>query len=86
MHFNFAFIFQVWQRSNSALVVFAVLSILRLIVAFTNVTFGYFDTVHLGTQLLILDICLDRAYKFMDNLWFASTLLIKSWTDKKQRR
>nr|XP_039248423.1 pecanex-like protein 4 [Styela clava] len=73
----------VWQRPGNALFSFAILSILNLISDLNSTTWG---TLFMGTRLIILDICRDRFFQFLDNLWFALTLMVTSWTDKKQRR
>lgn len=73
----------VWQRPGSALFTFAVFSILYLIPDLNSTAWG---SLFIGTRLVILDVCRDRFFQFIDNLWFAITLTVTSWTDKKQRR
>ncbi|XP_076800119.1 pecanex-like protein 4 isoform X1 [Clavelina lepadiformis] len=76
----------VWQRSNSGLLIFAVFSTIELILTSPTVALGWYETISPGGRLLLLDICIDRSFRLLDNMWFAFVTTITSYTDKKQRR
>ncbi|KAG7277328.1 hypothetical protein CRUP_005862 [Coryphaenoides rupestris] len=74
----------VWQNSEEALLQMVVVVSVRL-VAGEN-TLPAWD--HLGTalQLLLLGLLSDRVVQFLAKLKFTLTVLVTSWTEKKQRR
>ncbi|XP_078483861.1 pecanex-like protein 4 [Ciona intestinalis] len=76
----------IWQRSNSAILIFAVVAIVDLITSSYNSVPFIFTSSQLGTRLLIADVCIDRFLRFCENLWFAFSLSVSSVKDKKQKR
>ena len=78
------FVYQVWQRTKDSHLVMVIVFLLEVIQS--SVSLGWFDTASLGTKLLVVDISLDRAFTFIENIWFMTSLNITSYSDKKQRR
>ncbi|XP_061599052.1 pecanex-like protein 4 [Cololabis saira] len=74
----------VWQSSEDALLQMAVVVLVQL-VAGNNTLPGW---SHLGTgiQLLLVGLLIDRLSQFLAKLKFTLTVLVTSWTEKKQRR
>lgn len=59
------------------------LSITHIIMVITTSTS---DLILFPILSLVIGLCLDRATQFLNKLYFCVTVLITSWTDKKQRR
>ncbi|XP_068615222.1 pecanex-like protein 4 [Brachionichthys hirsutus] len=74
----------VWQSSEEALLQTAVVVLMRL-AARDNVLPGW-DNLGTGVQLLLVGLMIDRLTQFLAKLKFTLTLLVTSWTEKKQRR
>ncbi|XP_028678221.1 pecanex-like protein 4 [Erpetoichthys calabaricus] len=73
-----------WQNTENALMEMVIVAILRL--AALNNNMEWWDSLGTGVQLLLVGIIWDRLTQFMLKLKFALTVLITSWTEKKQRR
>uniref|UniRef100_H2Z776 Pecanex-like protein n=1 Tax=Ciona savignyi TaxID=51511 RepID=H2Z776_CIOSA len=76
----------VWQRSNNALLIFSVVAVVDLISSSSSAVAPFFSPSYLGERLLVADIFVDRVVRFVENLWFACSLLVSSYWDTKQRR
>ncbi|XP_069008346.1 pecanex-like protein 4 [Embiotoca jacksoni] len=74
----------VWQSSDDALLQMVVVVLVRL-AAGNNVLPGW-DNCGTGVQLLLVGILMDRLTQFLAKLKFTLTVLVTSWTEKKQRR
>ncbi|XP_034051173.1 pecanex-like protein 4 [Thalassophryne amazonica] len=74
----------VWQSSEDALLQMAVVVLVRLI-AGNNLLPGW-DDLGTGIQLLLVGFLIDRLTQFVAKLKFTLTVLVTSWTEKKQRR
>uniref|UniRef100_A0A7N8XMQ2 Pecanex-like protein n=1 Tax=Mastacembelus armatus TaxID=205130 RepID=A0A7N8XMQ2_9TELE len=74
----------VWQSSEDALLQMAVVVLVRL-AAGDNVLPGW-DNLGTGVQLLLVGLLIDRLTQFLAKLKFTLTVLVTSWTEKKQRR
>lgn len=74
----------VWQSSEDALLQIVVVILVRLI-AGNKVLLGW-DNLGTGIQLLLVGLVVDRLTQFLSKLKFSLTVLITSWTEKKQRR
>lgn len=59
------------------------LSITHIILVTTTSTS---DLILFPVLSLVIGLCLDRTIQFLNKLYFCVTVLITSWTDKKQRR
>ncbi|XP_052272587.1 pecanex-like protein 4 isoform X3 [Dreissena polymorpha] len=72
----------IWQHTVHSLLELSI-SHLVLVTMTTNTT-----VLQWGIPILamLVSLCRDRLYNFSDKLYFYLTLLISSWTDKKQRR
>ena len=47
---------------------------------------GWFFQIPGGFQLLVISLCRDRTKQLIDKLFTWCTILLKSWSDSKQRR
>ncbi|XP_007902018.1 pecanex-like protein 4 [Callorhinchus milii] len=74
----------VWQNTENALVEVVVVAIVRLAALYTSLV--WWNSVGTGIQLLMVGIIRDRFFQAVSKLKFALTVLISSWTEKKQRR
>ena len=75
------FLLQIWQNTFYSMLDISLLHLANLLIF--DSTWISFDA---GTKLLIIGISRDRAIQLMDKIYFYYTLLITSWTEKKQRR
>ncbi|XP_061824841.2 pecanex-like protein 4 isoform X1 [Nerophis lumbriciformis] len=73
-----------WQSSEDALLQIIVIIIVRL--AAGNNTLPGWDNLGTGVQLLLVGLLMDRLTQFLAKLKFTLTVLVTSWTEKKQRR
>ncbi|XP_063355501.1 pecanex-like protein 4 [Pelmatolapia mariae] len=73
-----------WQSSEHALLQMVVVILVRL-AAGNNVLPGW-DDLGTGVQLLLVGLLFDRVTQFLAKLKFTLTVLVTSWTEKKQRR
>ncbi|XP_061552396.1 pecanex-like protein 4 [Phycodurus eques] len=74
----------VWQSSEDALLQVVVVIIVRL--AAGNNRLPGWDSLGTGVQLLLIGLLMDRLTQFLAKLKFTLTVLVTSWTEKKQRR
>ncbi|XP_030299257.1 pecanex-like protein 4 [Sparus aurata] len=74
----------VWQSSEDALLQMVVVVLMRL-AAGNNMLPGW-DSLGTGVQLLLVGLIFDRMTQFFAKLKFTLTVLVTSWTEKKQRR
>ncbi|XP_029316422.1 LOW QUALITY PROTEIN: pecanex-like protein 4 [Cottoperca gobio] len=74
----------VWQNSEDALLQMVVVVLVRL-AAGNNMLPGW-DNLGTGVQLLLVGLLIDRLTQFLAKLKFTLTVLVTSWTEKKQRR
>ncbi|KAM9842587.1 pecanex-like protein 4 [Aulostomus maculatus] len=74
----------VWQSSEDALLQMVVVILVRL-AAGSNMLPGW-DSLGTGVQLLLVGLLIDRLTQFLAKLKFTLTVLVTSWTEKKQRR
>lgn len=70
----------IWQNTVTSLLE---LSITHIILVTTTSTS---DLILFPILSLVIGLCLDRTIQFLNKLYFCVTVLITSWTDKKQRR
>ncbi|XP_028251609.1 pecanex-like protein 4 [Parambassis ranga] len=73
-----------WQSSEDALFQMVVVVLVRLVVG--NNTLPGWDNLGTGVQLLLVGLLFDRLTQFLAKLKFTLTVLVTSWTEKKQRR
>ncbi|XP_041828112.1 pecanex-like protein 4 [Melanotaenia boesemani] len=74
----------VWQSSEDALLQMVLVVLVRL--AAGNVTLPGWGNLGTGVQLLLVGLLIDRLSQFLAKLKFTLTVLVTSWTEKKQRR
>nr|XP_046268054.1 pecanex-like protein 4 [Scatophagus argus] len=74
----------VWQSSEDALLQMVVVVLMRF-AAGNNMLPGW-DNLGTGVQLLVVGLLIDRVTQFLAKLKFTLTVLVTSWTEKKQRR
>lgn len=74
--------FQIWQSTAHALLELSVVHIIMVTVPATS-TYFYLKVPILH---LISSIVRDRFYQFVNKFYFFFTLMVTSWTDRKQRR
>ncbi|XP_068195253.1 pecanex-like protein 4 isoform X2 [Antennarius striatus] len=74
----------VWQSSEEALLQTVVVVLMQL-AAGVHVLSGW-DNLGTEVQLLLVGLVTDRLTQFLAKLKFTLTLLVTSWTEKKQRR
>ncbi|CAH1261825.1 PCNX4 [Branchiostoma lanceolatum] len=72
----------VWQRMTSALLELVVVFIVTIALP----TDAWWNSLGLGLQLMLVGASRDRFFQLCNKLYFALTILITSWTEKKQRR
>ncbi|XP_012663439.1 pecanex-like protein 4 isoform X1 [Otolemur garnettii] len=73
----------VWQNTENALLEIVVVSVVHLI---SSADLWWNRSLDTGIRLLLVGIIRDRLTQFISKLQFAVTLLLTSWTEKKQRR
>ncbi|XP_043999123.1 pecanex-like protein 4 isoform X2 [Gambusia affinis] len=74
----------VWQSSEDALLQMVVVILVQL-AAGSKILPGW-DALGTGVQLLLVGLLMDRLVQFVAKLKFTLTVLVTSWTEKKQRR
>ncbi|XP_013869308.1 pecanex-like protein 4 [Austrofundulus limnaeus] len=74
----------VWQSSEDALLQMVIVILVRL-AGGSNLLPGW-DNLGTGVQLLLVGLLIDRLSQFLAKLKFTLTVLVTSWTEKKQRR
>lgn len=74
----------VWQDTEGALLDMVVVSIAQLLVFNTDLWWN--RSIDMGIRLLLVGIIRRRLFQFVSKLQFALTVLLTSWTEKKQRR
>ncbi|XP_068110531.1 pecanex-like protein 4 [Hyperolius riggenbachi] len=74
----------IWQNTEHALLEMVIVSIVQLFIF--NTAVGWNTEMDTGIRLLIVGIIRDRLYQLVSKLQFAITVLLTSWTEKKQRR
>ncbi|XP_004082598.1 pecanex-like protein 4 isoform X1 [Oryzias latipes] len=74
----------VWQSSEDALLQMVIVVLLRF--AEGNTILSGWDNLGTEVQLLLVGLLIDRLRQFMAKLKFTLTVLVTSWTEKKQRR
>lgn len=74
----------VWQSSEDALLQIVVVVLVQLVAG--NNTLPGWDDLGTGVQLLLVGLLFDRLTQFLAKLKFSLTVLVTSWTEKKQRR
>ncbi|NWW51249.1 PCX4 protein, partial [Pedionomus torquatus] len=74
----------VWQNTENALLDIVVVSVAQTLVL--NPDLWWNKSLDTGIRLLLVGILRDRLLQFVSKLRFAMTLLLTSWTEKKQRR
>nr|XP_033808382.1 pecanex-like protein 4 [Geotrypetes seraphini]XP_033808383.1 pecanex-like protein 4 [Geotrypetes seraphini]XP_033808384.1 pecanex-like protein 4 [Geotrypetes seraphini] len=74
----------IWQNTENALIDMGVVSIVQLLVLDTKLWWNI--SLNTGIRLLLVAIMRDRLCQFILKLQFAVTVLVTSWTEKKQRR
>lgn len=74
----------IWQNTENAMLEMVVVSVVQLFVFNTNLWWNVgLDT---GIRLILVAIIRDRLCQLAAKLQFALTVLLTSWTEKKQRR
>uniref|UniRef100_A0A8D2IRL5 Pecanex-like protein n=1 Tax=Varanus komodoensis TaxID=61221 RepID=A0A8D2IRL5_VARKO len=74
----------VWQNTEHALLDMVVVSTVQLLVFNTDLWWN--RSIDTGIRLLLVGIIRNRLFQFASKLQFALTVLLTSWTEKKQRR
>ncbi|XP_066550869.1 pecanex-like protein 4 [Amia ocellicauda] len=74
----------VWQSTEDALLQMCVVAVVRLTARSAN--WVWWDDLGTGIQLLLVGLALDRLGQLRWKLQFLVTVLVTSWTEKKQRR
>ncbi|XP_063803832.1 pecanex-like protein 4 isoform X2 [Pseudophryne corroboree] len=74
----------IWQNTENAMLEMVFVSIIQLFVFNTNVWWN--SGLDTGIRLLLVAIIRDRLCQLVSKLQFAITVLLTSWTEKKQRR
>uniref|UniRef100_A0A8C5DVJ8 Pecanex-like protein n=1 Tax=Gouania willdenowi TaxID=441366 RepID=A0A8C5DVJ8_GOUWI len=74
----------VWQSSEDALLQMVVVILVRLAAGSSELR-GW-DDLGTGVQLFLVGLLVDRLTQFLAKLKFTLTVLVTSWTEKKQRR
>ncbi|XP_061168054.1 pecanex-like protein 4 [Saccostrea echinata] len=70
----------IWQNTANSLLEISITHIILVTVTSTS------DLILFPILSLLIGLCRDRATQFLNKLYFCMTILITSWTDKKQRR
>ncbi|PNJ70605.1 PCNX4 isoform 3 [Pongo abelii] len=73
----------VWQNTENALLETVIVSTVHLI---SSTDIWWNRSLDTGIRLLLVGIIRDRLIQFVSKLQFAVTVLLTSWTEKKQRR
>ncbi|NXI16027.1 PCX4 protein, partial [Irena cyanogastra] len=74
----------VWQNTENALLDMVVVSAAQMLVF--NPDLWWNRSLDTGIKLLLVGLLRDRLFQFLSKLHFAITILLTSWTEKKQRR
>ncbi|KAJ8290318.1 hypothetical protein GJAV_G00011360 [Gymnothorax javanicus] len=74
----------VWQSTEDSLSQIVVVAVVRL--AARGMRLLWWDSLGTGVQLLLVSLVSDRLEQFAAKLKFMLTVLVTSWTEKKQRR
>ncbi|NXU39961.1 PCX4 protein, partial [Drymodes brunneopygia] len=74
----------VWQNTENALLDMVVVSAAQMLVF--NPDFWWNRSLDTGIKLLLVGLLRDRLLQFLSKLHFAISILLTSWTEKKQRR
>ncbi|NXU79445.1 PCX4 protein, partial [Oreotrochilus melanogaster] len=74
----------VWQNTENALLDIVVVSLAQMLVL--NPDLWWNRSLDTGIRLLLVGFLRDRLLQFVSKLQFAITILLTSWTEKKQRR
>lgn len=72
----------VWQNTVHSLLELSVVHIVMV----TNTSNSIVTMLGVPVLAMIIGLCRDRFYQFLNKTYFFFTLLISSWSDKKQRR
>ncbi|XP_038192246.1 pecanex-like protein 4 isoform X2 [Arvicola amphibius] len=73
----------VWQNTENALLETAIVSAVHVV---SDTDCWWNRSLDTGTRLLLIGIMRDRLLQFLTKLQFAVTVLLASWTEKKQHR
>ncbi|XP_003512061.1 pecanex-like protein 4 [Cricetulus griseus] len=73
----------VWQSTENALLETVIVSAVHVV---SNTDCWWNRSLDTGTRLLLIGIMRDRLLQFITKLQFAMTVLLASWTEKKQHR
>lgn len=76
------FYFQIWQSTVNSLLEFSVIHIVLV----TKDTDSNVALWGVPILTMLASLCRDRLVQFSNKVYFFLTLLISSWSDKKQRR
>nr|XP_004649291.2 pecanex-like protein 4 [Jaculus jaculus]XP_045010349.1 pecanex-like protein 4 [Jaculus jaculus]XP_045010350.1 pecanex-like protein 4 [Jaculus jaculus] len=74
----------VWQNTENALLETVIVSVAHLLISNTDSWWN--RSLDTGIRLLLVGIICDRLIQLMSKLQFAITILVASWTEKKQHR
>ncbi|XP_060609976.2 pecanex-like protein 4 [Anolis sagrei] len=74
----------VWQNTEYALLDMVVVSTVQLLLLNTDLWWN--RSIDTGIRLLLVGIIRNRLFQFVSKLRFVLTVLLTSWTEKKQRR
>ncbi|XP_027785571.2 pecanex-like protein 4 isoform X1 [Marmota flaviventris] len=74
----------VWQNTENALLETAIVSAVHLLISSSDLWWN--RSLNTGIRLLLVGVMRDRLIQFISKLQFAATVLVTSWTEKKQRR
>ncbi|XP_053126954.1 pecanex-like protein 4 isoform X2 [Hemicordylus capensis] len=74
----------VWQDTECALLDMVIVSAVQLLVFNTDLWWN--RSIDTGIRLLLVGIIRNRLFQLVSKLQFALTVLLTSWTEKKQRR
>ncbi|XP_068948154.1 pecanex-like protein 4 isoform X3 [Petaurus breviceps papuanus] len=74
----------VWQYTENALLEMVVVSLMQLFIFSKDLWWN--RSLDTGTRLLLVGIIRDRLLQLITKLQFAVSVLLTSWTEKKQRR
>nr|XP_056706212.1 pecanex-like protein 4 [Euleptes europaea] len=74
----------VWQNTECALADMVLVSTIQLLVSETDLWWN--RSLDTGTRLLLIGFIRNRLFQFLSKLRFAVTVLVTSWTERRQRR
>ncbi|XP_042302006.1 pecanex-like protein 4 isoform X2 [Sceloporus undulatus] len=74
----------VWQNTEHALLDMVMVSAVQLLMFSTDLWWN--RSIDTGIRLLLVGIIRNRLFQFVSKLRFVLTVLLTSWTEKKQRR